>query len=89
MDFFSMISFAANPASECLGADLRIMIVLASCALLYVDSEGFKLNLYILVKEMKPFENCLSLRHRQGHDACAGQQILVQVVELQRRQISQ
>ena len=73
MDFFSVVSFAANPASGFLGADLGIMIVSALCALLYAGSEEFKLNLYILAKEMEPFENCLSLRHGQGHDARAGQ----------------
>ena len=89
MGFFSVVSFAANPASGCSGAGPGVMIVPAPCALLYAGSEGFKLNLYILAKEMEPFGNCLSLGHRQGHDARAGQRVLVQVVELQRRQISQ
>ena len=89
MGFFSVVSFAANLASGCSDADPGIMIVSAPCALLYAGSEGFKLNLYILAKEMKSFGNCLSLECRQGHDACAGQRVLVQVVELQRRQISQ
>ena len=77
MGFFSVISFAANPASGCSAAGLGIMIVPASCALLYAGSEGFKLNLYILAKEMKLFENCLSLGCRQGHDAHAEKWVLV------------
>ena len=77
MDFFSVISFAANPASECSDADPEVMIVPALCALLYVGPVGFKLNLYILAKEMNSFENCLSLRCKQDHDASAGKQILV------------
>ena len=77
MGFFSVVSFAANPASGCSGAGPRVMVVPAPCALLYVGSEGVKLNLYILAKEMEPFENCLSLGRGQGHDARAGKQILV------------
>ena len=56
---------------------LWVMVVSAPCALLYAGLEGFKLNLYILAKEIEPFENCLSLGHRQDHDARAGKQVLV------------
>ena len=77
MDFLSVVLFAANAAPGCAGAGLGVMIVPASCALLYTGSERFMLYLHILAEEMDPSGDCSGLVFWDCHDESAGLWVLV------------
>ena len=77
MGFFSVVFFAANAAPGCAGAGLGVMIVPASCALLYADPKRFMLYLHILAEEMDPSEDCSGLIFWDCNDESAGMWVLV------------
>ena len=72
MGLFSVIFFAANAASRCAGTGPGVMIVPATCTLLYTSSEGFELSLYVLAKEVDPLRDFLGLVLGDCHDECTG-----------------
>lgn len=61
MGLFCVVPLAADSASGCSGAGPGVMIVPASCTLLYTGSERFVLGLYTLAKKIDPFRDCSSL----------------------------
>ena len=55
MGLFSVVPLAANSASGCSSAGPGVMVVPASCTLLYTGSERFVFDLYIFAKKIDPF----------------------------------
>ena len=76
MDLFSVVPLAADSTPGCTGAGLWVMVVPASCALLYTGVEGLQLDLYILAKEVDPFRDGSGLVFRDSHDESAGEWVL-------------
>lgn len=76
MGLFSVVPLAANMAPGCSGTGPGVMVVPASCTLLYTGAERLQLDLYILAKEVDPFRDCSGLVFRDSHDESAGERIL-------------
>ena len=71
MGLFCVVPLAADSTSRCSGTGPEVMMVPASCTLLYTGSERFVLGLYTLAKKIDPFRDCSSLIFRDSDNESA------------------